>query len=124
MRELGRTQEIAKHTKASFQISLKLAQHDESNADWQRDLAMACEAMADLHDSCGEADKALIMMERSGTISARLSAADPSNLQLRHDLAISHHRLADLLERMSRSADALAHRRAGEKIDRELGAKE
>jgi tetratricopeptide (TPR) repeat protein len=79
-------------------ISRKLAEQDPSNADWQRELAMALSRIGDVLQSEGNLSEAYIVYQESLAIRRRLVDQEPSNAGWQRGLAVTSSRIGGILE--------------------------
>jgi len=113
LRSLGRRKEAAEHLRAAFGEAQALVDFDATNTDWQRDLAVARNALGrlDLED---QPDVALSLFRQSFVTFAALAQKNPTRVGELRDLARAHLNLAAGL-RHTRRLDA-----AGKEINAAL----
>jgi DNA-binding CsgD family transcriptional regulator/Flp pilus assembly protein TadD len=80
---------------------------DPSNADWQRDLAVAHSKIGDIAQAQGRLDDALTAFHEALAIVKLLTATDPSNADWQRDLAVAHSKIGDIAQAQGRLEDAL-----------------
>jgi tetratricopeptide (TPR) repeat protein len=105
-------------------ISQRLAEQDPSNADWQRELAVAHSRVGDVLQAQGKLDSALSAFTAALAISRRLLEQDPSNTIWQRDLASTHSQMGELFAALSRIEEAKEHRRRALEIRQLLASQE
>jgi serine/threonine protein kinase len=110
---LDRSKEAADHFRAAYDEAQALVELDPSNADWQRDLAIARRALARLEIE-NDPGKALGLFRESFDTFETLAKKNPTRATEQRDLARTHASIAEALRR-TRRLDA-----AGKEIDSAL----
>ncbi|MGH8887244.1 MAG: tetratricopeptide repeat protein [Egibacteraceae bacterium] len=108
----------------------RLAAAEPDRADYQRDLSVSYERLADLVGALGQGEQARELCTASLDIRQRLAAAEPDRADYQRDLSVSYERLADLAAEspdgkgdardwLSRAVEIrrLQHRREPERVD-------
>ena len=78
-----------------MRISRKLADHDPSNADWQRVLALVCLSAARAATRQGQHSQALPLFEEASRLFARLASEAPDFAKWAKERAVVATELAD-----------------------------
>jgi tetratricopeptide (TPR) repeat protein len=93
----------------SLAVMRRLAEHDPSNADLQRDLSLNLDRVGDTLREQGDLGGALAVYRESLEVRRRLTEADPSNLEWQRDLSVSLDSVGQLLHYQGDLPGALAH---------------
>ncbi len=99
---------------AAIERYTELAEEQERRAlaeperlDYQHDVSVVCERLADLMLSVGQGQRAFELFTRSLEIRERLVAQEPDSTQFRRGLAVTYNKLGDVLARQGREDRAL-----------------
>jgi len=92
----------------SLTIREKLARQDPGNAQWQRDLSVSYNKLADVQQAEGDLAGALASYHQSQTIREKLARQDPGNAQWQRDLSVSYNKLGEVQQAQGDLAGALA----------------
>ncbi len=96
-----------------FELSQRFAASDPKNTEWQRDVSISLDRIADVLLAQGDAATALGEYRKGLAIRERLAASDPKNTQWQRDVWVSLDRIADVLLAQGDAATALAEYRKG-----------
>ena len=103
----------AKGALANYQKSLaireKLAAADPERPEWQRDVSVSLDRIADVLRDAGDAKGALANYQKSLAIREKLAAADPERPEWQRDVSVSLVRIADVLRDAGDAKGALAN---------------
>jgi len=83
----GNLAEALKSYRDSLTIRARLAEADQGNAGWQRDLSVSYAKLADVSQRMGRAADALAALRQGQAIMTRLTKLSPDNAHWRQDLA-------------------------------------
>jgi tetratricopeptide (TPR) repeat protein len=89
-------------------IRQRLVDSDKDNAEWQLDLSIDYDRIANLLAAAGKREEALALYQKSLAIRQRLADGDKGNVQLLRALVISFRNVGDMLDGTTRTEDALA----------------
>jgi tetratricopeptide (TPR) repeat protein len=95
----------------SREIAQKLAQHDPTNTDWQRDLSVSLNKVGDVLTAQGKGDQALAVYQQSREIAQKLAQHDPTNSTWQGDLSEILERVGNVLAAQGDLAGALKNYR-------------
>ncbi|MGH4007675.1 MAG: tetratricopeptide repeat protein, partial [Pseudonocardiaceae bacterium] len=86
----------------------RLARAEPGRADYQRDLSVSYERLADLNAALGQGDQALTLYQQSLDIAERLARAEPGRADYQRDLSVSYNKLGICLAQLGRAEEAAA----------------
>lgn len=104
--QMGNTDEALFRAQEANTIAQRLAQRDDANTQWQRDLSISHDRLGDVRRAQGDLAGALAAYEADLTIVQRLVQRDETNTQWQYDLAVSHERVASVLRATDRLDEA------------------
>jgi tetratricopeptide (TPR) repeat protein len=104
----GRIDKAKNVYEEALAIAQRLADNEPNRTDLQRDLAVALERMADLHQALGQIDQALSFTQLAFNIVQRLTSAEPNRFDLQRDLAFSFRKLGGLYQSLGQLDKALS----------------
>ena len=102
----GRLDEALAAFREFLAISQRLVSTDPSNADWQRDLAVAHDRVGNILQAQGRLDEALAAFREAFAIFQHLAAIDPSNADWQRELAVAHNKLGQTYQGMGNEENA------------------
>jgi Flp pilus assembly protein TadD len=89
-------------------ISRRLAKQDPSNADWQRELAVAWSRIGDIEQARGKLGEAQAAFAEYLAISRWLAEQDPSNASWQRELAVAYSRIGGIEQARGKLGEAQA----------------
>ena len=89
-------------------ISRSLAEQNQSNSDWQRELGIAHNRMGDVLRPQGKLEAAQAAYEQSLAIFCSLTEQDPGNVGWQRELGVSHSRVGGVLQALGKLETAQA----------------
>jgi hypothetical protein len=94
----GDTEGALEHCTRGLHIAERLAAADPDNTQYQRDVSVSINRVADVLGARGDTDGALEHYTRGMHIDEQLSAADSENAGHQRDVWVSHYKIAAALE--------------------------
>ncbi|MGH3924787.1 MAG: tetratricopeptide repeat protein, partial [Pseudonocardiaceae bacterium] len=104
---LGFTDEAVARYRRMVDAFTQRARAEPGRADYQRDLSVSYERLADLNAALGQGEQALQLYQQSLDIRERLARAEPGRADYQRDLSVSYERLADLNAALGQGEQAL-----------------
>ena len=121
--QYGKLGNIARQQQMALQARSELAavvDQEPSDPEWQRQLALANDLIADAHAAAWQVDGALGGYRAALAIRQGLAAGDPGNPSWQRDIALSHTSIGDMLRRQGQWDAALDSYRAAVAIQQQL----
>jgi|GEM_PF-3217791 len=106
---VGDREDAHSNLQTVHQYMLARANRDPENTEWQRDLSISYNKIADVLRDKGKADDALNHYQKSLEIRQNLAKHDPENAEWQRDLSVSYNKIADVLRAKGKADDALNH---------------
>ncbi|WP_417841599.1 tetratricopeptide repeat protein [Terasakiella sp.] len=106
---VGDREDAHSNLQTVHQYMLARANRDPENTEWQRDLSISYNKIADVLRDKGKADDALSHYQKSLEIFLKLAKHDPENTEWQRDLSVSYNKIADVLREKGKADDALNH---------------
>ncbi|MGH3889449.1 MAG: CHAT domain-containing protein [Pseudonocardiaceae bacterium] len=105
---LGFTDEAVKRYRHLVDAFTQRARAEPGRADYQRDLSVSYNKLADLNAALGQGEQALTLYQQSLDIAERLARAEPGRADYQRDLSVSYNKLGVCFAQLGRAEDAAA----------------
>jgi tetratricopeptide (TPR) repeat protein len=103
----GKLQEALDAYQQSLAIAKRLAEQDKTNSEWQRDLGISYEKIANVLMAQGKLQEALDLYQQELGIAKRLAEQDKTNSEWQRDLGISYEKVGNVLMAQAKLQEAL-----------------
>jgi tetratricopeptide (TPR) repeat protein len=105
---LGFTDEAVQRYRRLVDTFTRLARAEPGRADYQRDLSVSYNKLADLNAALGQGEQALTLYQQSLDIAERLARAEPGRADYQRDLSVSYNKLGLCFAQLGLAEEAAA----------------